>query len=225
MFRRNKEKKKGGKFKLFVKRVFALGVLTLGLIFFCNWRVDAVTDPKVFDDTEEIDYNKVGLVLGTSQYLVNGNLNYYFKYRIEAAVELYEAGKVDYFIVSGDNSIKEYDEASDMKEALIAAGVPEDKIYCDYAGFRTLDSVVRCDKIFGQKSITIISQEFHNRRAIFIAKNKGIDAVGYNAQNVSRRYGMRVVLREYLARVKVFLDLYILFKQPKFLGDEIAIGE
>jgi SanA protein len=109
----------------------------------------------------------VGLVLGTSQYLKNGYLNWYFKYRIEATVELYKKGKIDFILVSGDNSHKNYDEPTAFKNELIKRGIPADQIYLDYAGFRTLDSVVRAKEIFGQTSITIISQKFHNERAIY----------------------------------------------------------
>ena len=110
----------------------------------------------------------------------------------------------------------------DFKEELVKRGIPEDRIFLDYAGFRTLDSVIRAKEIFGQEEITIISQEFHNERAIYLAGKNDIEAVGFNARDVSRRYGLKVQLREYLARTKVFLD--ILFEvEPKFLGEKIEI--
>ena len=149
-------------------------------------------------------------------------INLYFKYRIDATVELYKKGKIDFVLISGDNGNKNYDEPTDFKNELIRHGIPENKIFLDFAGFRTLDSVVRCKEIFGQNSITIISQQFHNERAIYLAKNNEIEAVGFNARDVSGRYGLKVKVREYLARTKVFVDI-LLGVKPKFLGEKVEI--
>lgn len=177
---------------------------------------------KVYVSVNKIPKNKVGLLLGTSKYLSSGNINLYYKYRLDAALKLFKGGKVDFIVVSGDNSRKGYDEPTDFKNDLIKNGVPESNIFLDYAGFRTLDSVVRIKEIFGQKSVTIISQEFHNQRAIYLAENFKLKAIGFNAKGIVGKYGLKVKLREYLARVKVFVD--ILFGvNPKFLGDKIII--
>jgi len=178
----------------------------------------------VYSDSDKVIHNKVGLVLGTSRRVSSGHSNYYFTYRINAAVDLYKRGKIEYILVSGDNSTKEYNEPRDMYHALIEAGVPSDRIVLDYAGFRTLDSIVRCKEVFGQESFTIISQEFHNERAVFLAHAHGINAVGYNARDVSRGYSVKTRVREVFARTKVFIDLFVQ-KQPKFLGEKITIGE
>ena len=196
-----------------------LGVLS---IMAANWWVEEFAKTKLYTSVQDVPYNKVGLFLGTGKYLSNGRINLYYKYRIEAAGKLYKAGKVHFILVSGDNSTKDYDEPTTIKSDLVALGIPENKIYLDYAGFRTLDSVVRCDKIFGQKSITVISQQFHNERAIFIADNNKIAAIGFNAKDVSKRYGLKVWVRERLARVKMMLDLLI-GKQPKFLGEKVVV--
>ena len=148
----------------------------------------------------------------------------YFTYRILAAYELFKTGKVQILLLSGDNHVKGYDEPSDMKEALIHMGVPDSCIVVDYAGFRTLDSVVRCKEIFGEDSITIVSQEFHNQRALFIANKHGINAVAYNAKEVNRNYSFKTKFREYFARVKCVLDIYVLHSSPKFLGEKVKIG-
>ena len=198
-----------------------VGLAVLSIVL-ANWRVEESTKSKLYNAVQEVPYNKMGLFLGTGKYLSNGNINLYYKYRIEAASKLYKAGKVNFILISGDNSTKSYDEPTTIKADLVALGIPENKIYLDYAGFRTLDSVVRCKKIFGQESITIISQQFHNERAIFIAKHKGIDAVGFNAKSVSKRYGIKVLIRERFARVKMMLDL-LLGKQPKFLGEKVIV--
>ncbi len=208
--------------KKILKIGLVFGILSLIGIFGADRLVETTASDKVFNSTKEIPYNKVGLFLGTGKILSNGRINLYYKYRIEAAARLFKAGKVDFILVSGDNSTKDYDEPSTIKEDLIKKGIPPDRIYLDYAGFRTLDSVVRCREIFGQSSITIISQQFHNERAIYIAKSKNIDAVGFNAKDVDVHYGFKTRLRERLARVKMVLDL-IFGKKPKFLGDKIEI--
>lgn len=109
-----------------------------------------------------------------------------------------------------------------MKNDLIAAGVPAEKIFLDFAGFRTLDSIVRCREVFGEDSITIVSQPFHNQRALFLANNKGVEAVAFNARDVHGDMGVRVAVREKLARVKLVLDL-LFNKQPKFYGPKVPI--
>ncbi len=210
----------------YIKRILKIGVL-IGIlsligIFGANRLVEKSASDKVFNSTKEIPHNKVGLFLGTGKILSNGRINLYYKYRIEAAVELFKAGKVDFILVSGDNSKKDYDEPSTIKEDLINKGIPSNKIYLDYAGFRTLDSVVRCKEIFGQNSITVISQQFHNERAIYIANRKDINAIGFNAKDVNVNYGFKTRLRERFARVKMVLDL-IIGKKPKFLGEKIEI--
>ena len=211
----------------YVKKIIKAGVLLILLsllsIYVSNKFVENAASDKIYTSTKKIPYNKVGLFLGTGKFLSNGRVNLYYQYRINAAVKLYKAARVDYILVSGDNSSKDYDEPSTIKDDLIKEGVPADRIYLDYAGFRTLDSVVRCKEIFGQSSITIISQQFHNERAIYIAERKGIDAVGFNARDVTARYGFKTRLREKFARVKMVLDL-VFGKKPKFLGETVEIG-
>lgn len=199
--------------------IVLLAVFILG----CNQWVESSTKDKVFTYKKDIPFNKVGLLLGTAKTLGNGYRNLYYTYRINAAIRLFKAGKIKYILVSGDNGNKNYDEPTDIKNDLIAGGIPADRIYLDYAGFRTLDSVIRCKKIFGQENVTIISQQFHNERAIFIATQNGMEAVGYNAKDVSAKYGFKVKVRERFARVKMVLDL-VFGKEPKFLGDKIKIG-
>ena len=190
--------------------------ISLGVFMTYHW-ISFKTNSLVYDDIDAIPKNKVGLLLGTGKYAASGNINLFYKYRIDAAVKLYKAGKIKYILVSGDNSRKEYDEPSDFKNDLIIRGIPEDKIFLDYAGFRTLDSVVRAKEIFGQTSVTFISQKFHNQRAIYIADHYNIKAVGFNARDVYKSH-----FREYLARAKASLDL-VFNVQPKFLGKKIAI--
>jgi SanA protein len=191
-------------------------------VFFCNKAVTNAASDKLYTDVATIPYNKVGLLLGTSKYLRSGRINDYYRKRIEATVELVRAGKIKYIVISGDNSRKTYSEPEEMRNDLIAAGVDSNTIYLDYAGFRTFDSMVRLREIFSQQNVTVISQKFHNERALFIASKEGIEAIGFNAKDVSAYYGFRIQIREYLARVKVFVD-YIIGKKPKFLGEKVLI--
>ena len=215
------------KIKHIIKRVLigisAAGLFLLIAIFIIDYSIESSSAQYVYDDVKSIPYNRVGLVLGTSKYLIGDDANPFFYNRIDAAATLFEAGKIDYIIVSGDNSLSYYNEPRDMKKALLNLGVPEDRIYLDYAGFRTFDSVIRCMKVFGQNRFTVISQKFQNERAIYIAQNKGADVIGYNADDIDSYLGKSIQTREYFARVKVFLDLYIIDQKPKFLGKQISI--
>lgn len=202
-----------------LKRIIIIGVVVLILF---NVFVEVYTSNKTYNSVKAIPQNKVGLLLGTSKYLANGNQNLFYKYRINAAVKLFNSGKIKYIIVSGDNGSENYDEPTMFKNDLIKKGIPKNRIFLDYAGFRTLDSVVRSSKIFGQESITIISQQFHNERAIVIGKFKGIKAIGFNAKDVPGKNGFKVKLRELFARCKLLLDI-VTFKSPKYLGDPITI--
>lgn len=202
--------------------VLALIVIPLLMIFFANYNIEKVSENKTFDDALSMKKNKVGLVLGTSKLLKNGRINLYYKFRVDAAIALYKAGKIEFILVSGDNSSVDNDEPTDFKNDLVAGGIPTDKIYLDYAGFRTLDSAVRAKEIFGLTEFTFISQKFHNERAIYLAEKNGIDAIGFNAKDVGGQSGTKVKLREYLARVKVFVDL-LFGVEPHFLGEKIEI--
>jgi len=187
------------------------------------WVVES-TRKLVYKSVDKVPSNAVALVLGTSKYSRKGATNLFFKYRIEAAVKLYRAGKVKHFILSGDNSLSYYNEPQDMKKALMALGIPAEAITLDYAGFRTFDSVVRSKKVFGQDSLTIITQEFHSYRALFISNFYGMKAIAFATEPVPKASSILTLSREYFARCKAVIDLYILRKEPKFLGEEININ-
>jgi SanA protein len=182
---------------------------------------------KIFRSTETIPTNDVALVLGTSKKTAHGNPNLHFSQRIEAATALFKSGKVRHLIVSSDNSAKNYDAPTDMRDALVAAGVPTNAITCDYAGFRTLDSVVRAKTVFGLTNLTIVTKDFHCPRAAWIAQRHGLNAVAFAAPGLGVRWSARVKVREALARTLCALDLYILNRQPKFSGppETLVIAE
>jgi SanA protein len=208
--------------KILLISFIVLVAISLLTILYCDRQVKASAVGKTFSNIDSIPYNHVGLLLGTGKYLDNGALNPYYSYRIIAATQLLKAGKVDYLIISGDNSRKDYNEPETMRADLVAAGIDSAHIYLDYAGFRTFDSMIRLREIFSQNSVTVISQKFHNERALYIAGRENINAIGFNAPDVSASVGLRIRLREKLARVKVFVD-YLFHTTPKFLGPKVRI--
>lgn len=201
----------------------ALLVLSLVLVLVSDLMVENQRQ-YTYDDVAQIPYNKVAVILGTSRFLADGSRNEYFWHRIESAAALYQQGKASFFLVSGDNAHVSYNEPREMRRALVKAGIPAERIYSDYAGFRTLDSVVRAREVFGQESYTVVSQQFHNERAIFLARHFGIRAIGLNAGDETSYSNVRTWLRERLARVLCLFDVYLLNKQPRFLGKPEQIG-
>jgi SanA protein len=194
-------------------------VLVVGTV---HYVVNTATSRQIYNDINQIPKNRVGLLLGTAKYNDKSKniINVYYQHRIDAAVALYMAGKIDFIIVSGDNSTLYYNEPLLMKNDLIARGVPAKCIYMDNAGFRTLDSILRCRDVFGQTRFTIISQRFHNQRAVYIANHKNVQTVAFNAEDGDSFWD--VAIREKMARVKMMLDL-LMNKQAKLYGDNIEI--
>ena len=184
----------------------------IALMLICNQIVVNNAEGKVFSDIDSIKYNKVGLLLGTTpQARITKVKNYFFIYRLDAAEQLYRAGKIKQILLSGDeNSLDGVNEPECMRDSLVARGIPERAIILDGKGYRTINSIVNANKVFGLKSFTIISQEFHNERAIYQAEHLGLDVENlqaYNANMPKSRRAYLTSLREYFARVKMFLDL------------------
>lgn len=185
--------------------------------------ISLVSQDFLYRDMESLPAHDVGLLLGTSKFTRAGYSNLHFHSRIKAAAELYESGKIKHILASGSNPNRHYNEPADMRDALMKQGVPAAAITLDTFGFRTLDSIVRAKEVFGLQRFTIISQEYHNGRAVFIAKHFQCDVVAYCASPVEYPYSIRTEIREYFARVKAILDLYVLGKQPKHLGEAKTI--
>lgn len=152
--------------------------------------------------------------------------NPFFEGRMDAAAELYQRGKVLHLLVSGDNRRKDYDEPTAMRAALVERGVPASAITLDYAGFRTLDSVARAKHVFGLQKTTIVTDAFHQPRALFLARAYGLDATGYCSADVPFRWAKKTLLREVGSRVKACLDIYVLRTKPRFFGprEEIQVA-
>ena len=208
--------------KIIIWSLLILPFLAAITIYVCDATIKGYAKGKVYTNTNDIPYSRVGLLLGTAKYTKKpGRFNPYYVNRIKAATSLMKAGKIKYLIVSGDNGREEYNEPEMMREDLIKNGIDSTRIYLDYAGFRTFDSMVRLKEVFGQDSVTVISQLFHNERAIYIASKEGIVANGFNARDAVME---GIMLREKLARVKVFVD-YLIATKPKFLGKKIELPD
>ena len=182
------------------------------VMLICNHIVVNNAEGKAFSDIDSIKYNKVGLLLGTTpQARFDRITNYFFIYRIEAAEQLYKAGKIEQILISGDeNSLDGVNEPECMRDSLVARGVPASNIILDGKGYRTVNSVINANKVFGLKNFTIISQKFHNERAIYQAEHIGLDVKNiqaYNAKMPKSRRAYLTTIREYFARVKMFIDL------------------
>ncbi|GAB3271693.1 ElyC/SanA/YdcF family protein [Larkinella harenae] len=208
-----------------VKRLIKGGIILtfvgVTVVLLCNFWVVYSTRSQVYFDTDSLPTNEVGLVLGTSKSVKSGNENLFFRYRMEATARLWKVGKIKHIILSGNNDSEYYNEPSDMKKALLRLGIPEADMTLDYAGYRTFDSVVRCKQVFNQDKITIISQNFHNARALYIGNHQGIEAVAFAAQDIPGGYSFRTLIREYLARPLAVLDVYIVHPQPVMENIEI----
>ncbi len=208
--------------KKYLKYIILFIIFIIWVISISDFLTSYKAQGNIYVSIDDIPKNKVWLLLGTSKYIADGRRNLFYYYRIEATKELYNTWKIQYILVSWDNSTQQYNETDSMKEDLIYAWIPEENIYGDYAGFRTLDSVVRAKEIFRQESYTVISQEFHLERALFLARSEWIDAIWFAAKDVPVKLAPRVWIRERLARVKMMMDI-VVWVEPKFLGDKIEI--
>ena len=198
--------------------LFVLGLVTSALVMVAaDRRVESCAAGRVFTSAEDVPAREFGLLLGTTRLVRGKYRNDYFYKRIRAAADLYRAGKIRKIIVSGDNSRTDYNETGDMKQELVAEGIPADDVLMDYAGFRTLDSVVRARNLYGASELTVISQEFHVERAVYLAAQNGIDAIGFAAEDSSVQSArVRLAIRESVARVRAVLDAEILHSKPHF---------
>ena len=198
--------------KIFLWSTCIILFVCIVVMLICNQIVVNNAKGKVFYNIDSIKYNKVGLLLGTTpQARITKVKNYFFIYRMDAAEQLYKAGKIEKILISGDeNSLDGVNETECMRDSLVERGVPANAIILDGKGYRTICSVINANKVYGLKSFTIISQKFHNERAIYQAEHLGLDVENiqaYNAKDPKSRRAYLTTIREYFARVKMFLDL------------------
>ena len=189
--------------------IIMTSILFCLLVFIsCQIIVLSASWKRMYSDVNKIPHKEVGLLLGTSPTGRTGRPNQFFYRRIDAAIDLYSTGKIDRIIISGAKPDRWYDEPEAMRKELIKRGVPNSILILDGKGFHTIDSIVRAKKVFGVNSLIIISQRFHNERALFMAKYNGIDAIAYNAANTSsRKWKLIMMGRECGSRVKAVYEI------------------
>lgn len=197
-------------------------LLVLSVLLGNLWVVNN-SEAYLFTNWAALPENEVGLVLGTSPFTGGGEPNPHFEGRIAAAVELYQLGRIKHLIVSGANPSASYNEPRRMWQALTAAGVPAQAITMDFAGLRTFDSVARAKLVFGLSRVTLITQDYHAYRALFIAKKLGLDPVAYAPAGEGSGPAFRPYAREVAARVWAILDLYLFDTEPKFVGEPVPL--
>ena len=208
------------------RTIWMLAVALLGAFgcaLLATRRVSEVSAPFVTDSVQNLPNVRVGLVLGCSPKLADGRTNLFFIRRMAAAAELFRAGRVQYLLLSGDNSRADYDEPSEMQHELVRAGVPASRLVLDYAGFRTLDSMVRAKQVFGLEEVIVVSQRFHNERAVYLGRAHGLRAFGFDAQPVGGREGTLVELRELMSRLSAVLEVNVFHTKPRFDGPPEAL--
>ncbi len=189
----------------------------LGLaVAWANWTVTQAAESRVFENARLVPFHRVGLVLGTSPRTRRGP-NPFFERRLDAAAALFHAGRVHCLLVSGDHGTRYYDEVDAMRRGLVRRGVPAARIAMDHAGFRTLDSLVRARRVFGIRDAIVVTDGFHLPRALYLAQQNGIDAVGLSSVGVSTQVAPWPATREIAARVLVMVDVLV-GRQPRFLG-------
>lgn len=203
--------------------VGAVALTIVLLSWFAERRLDHLAAPYMTDDPARIPVAEVALVLGAAPIGPEGGPNRYFEYRLDAAAALWRSGKVKYLLVSGDNRTENYDEPTAMRAGLMKRGVPAEAIYRDFAGLRTRDSVLRAASVFGQQRLIIVSQPFHLARAIFLAREEGIEAWGFEAQDVSRAYSIFTTLRRYPSALRAYVDVWF-DTPPRHAGEPVRIG-
>lgn len=196
--------------------VFLL-VLSLAAFLTPFQLVDSHSQESVIPRLSQLEEAEVGILLGTSKYRPGGGRNLFYRYRVMAAVQLFEAGKIQHILISGDNAHRSYDEPTTILKDLLKAGIPRSSITLDYAGFRTWDSIIRANKVFGLDRYIIISQDFHLRRALYISHQAGHQAQGFPAQTPRGASHLKMLIREHFARILLFWDILIQ-REPKFLG-------
>ncbi len=177
---------------------------------------------RVFSNPDDLPVNDIGLVLAARPRLRTGRVSPYFVGRNEAAAKLYRAGKVKHLLLSGDSRADGYDEPIEMKAALSELGVPESAMTLDSSCTRTLDSIVRAKEVFGFNRLTIITDDFHTSRALFLSRYYGIDAVAFSSAEIPLKTSRGNRVREWLARVKAVLDVYVLHRQFAVRSSQFA---
>jgi len=207
--------------KKYFKILLCLVIIGLVAVLSVNYYVTSSTKKYINYSLKKFPKNDVGIIFGAG---INGDQpSKYLKDRLDAGISLYKAKRINKILLSGDNGRDEYDELTVMKNYCFRNGVDTTKIFVDYAGFDTYSTMYRAKHIFKIKKATLISQEYHLNRAIYIGQKLGIKSVGYSANNGEYHGYKYVCFREYLSRFKSFFDV-LRNREPRFLGNPIDIN-
>lgn len=207
--------------KIFILATVCLFGMCFVLLALSFLLINLETESHIYNDLALVPHTSVALIPGAA-ILLDGSLSPVLKDRVDAALRLYQAGKADNILVSGDNGTTTYNEVNPVRSYLVESGVPFEHIYLDHAGFDTYSSMYRAKEIFRVGSTTIVTQSFHLPRAVYLARHVGIIAYGYNADD--GHYLRKNYIREWFADVKTLFDL-LREREPKYLGDTIPISQ
>ncbi|HEX8295130.1 MAG TPA: ElyC/SanA/YdcF family protein [Chthoniobacteraceae bacterium] len=211
------------RFRIYLLLLAGLALAGAAFVGLTNYWILRTSQAAVYASLPDLPANDVGIVLGTSPLLAGGTPNPFFVNRVDAAASLYRAGKVRHLLLTGDNGRRQYDEPTAMHHALLERGVPAEAMTSDYAGFRTLDSMARAHAVFEITRCTLVTDDFHLPRALFLARRHGLEASGFASRPVPWRWSKKTRLREIGSRVKAWLDVYLLQTQPRFFGPKVKI--
>lgn len=205
-----------------------LAVVTASLLFgafflYVQFRVQAAARSRIASVAamEDIPRRKVAVVLGARVYR-NGYPSAVLRDRLDAAIDLYRAGKVEKLLMSGDNRNANYNEATAMRNYALEAGIPPEDVVRDFAGFRTFDSMYRARELWGLDEFLVVSQRFHLPRALYIARHLGINAFGVATREQVYRTTPKLHLRERFAWLLAWMDV-ITNRKPHHLGERESL--
>jgi SanA protein len=211
-------------FRRWARRFLELGILAGLVAAGANAWILSRAGDRIFTSPAAAPANDVALVLGTSRLAGDHvSQNPFFYGRLDAAAELYRTGKAKHLLLSGDSSHAGYDEPAWMRDGLLKRGVPASAMTLDDAGFRTLDSVARARLVFGLSRLTIVTDDFHLPRALFLAQAQGLEAAGCQSAPVPWRWSVKTRIREFASRAVACLDVYVLHTAPHFWGPGVPL--
>ena len=208
--------------KKIITYLIIITIVILILIITLNIYILLTTKSKI-KKIDEIDYENIDCILILGAGIRNDKPTPMLEDRLLTGIEIYNKNITNKIIVSGDHGRKEYDEVNVMKNYLIANEIPSENIFMDHAGFSTYDSIYRAKEIFQAKKIIIVTQDYHQYRALYIAKKLGIEAYGVSSNKREYQFQIKRDIREYIARIKDFI-MCIFKPEPKYLGEQIPVN-
>jgi SanA protein len=202
------------------RRALPLGLAVVVALAALPFALEAREAPYLYDRPEAVPPRAVAVVPG-ARVLRDGTPGALLADRLAAARALYLRGAVRRVLVSGDHGRVGYDEVNGMRRWLVAHGVPSSAVLLDHAGFRTLDTMDRAARVYGVRSAVVCTQRFHLPRAVFLARSRGLDAVGLAADGLGGPGSRTDRVRERVAVARALADVYLLGTRARLLGPPI----